>query len=684
VTETSTENRFGLHVLVVVLLAFFAYFPALGNDFAFDDTLASPTTNDGGPDAVIGQSHPPWFFFGQHYWAGEGKNSTLYRPVTILSYAWTHHAVAKHMPEGWTGFPHHLINLLLGAWAAFLVLWMMRDVGVCAMGALLTAALFGVHALHSEVVAGIVGRAELFSFCFGAAGLQALRRSESHRPFLWLTVWAVLLFFALCSKENAIAWIGFVPCYLAVRSWRANESAGPMLRSHLRRMLSVFIPVLVTFFVLRGFATEGMREDIFYAANPLYHESVTARLLTAIKIWGYAVYKCVAPFSLASIYGLPVLPVVSTATDPGFLAAAALLLTWLAAGLRRPARAPLLFLSVAIFFGFSFITSNVPLAIGTIFGERLYYIPSLGVCMLPALLLERLPRGGRRGLVAICAAWLVANIVVDFQRSMVWKNNQTLVIHDAGAQPRCASLQVKAATMHRWLQKQPGADEAFHEKEAWRLLRLGRELDPEYVSGITTEASFRGQDKKHDEALALLREALKSKRLKISGLEAGIRADLGMLLIIEKKQTRAGLDELMAAMRLRPRRLPYRMSVLDHGIGVLGPEVVQRLLVEALEIAPNDVMLGVLQAAFIHEYAERIPENYGHIVKLLQRVFRSVPDEVTKHRRYITARVHLGDAYAALNRKDEARRAYEFVVNLTEATAEQKNLAQKGLASLAK
>ena len=120
-------------------------------------------------------------------------------------------------------------------------------------------------------------------------------------------------------------------------------------------------------------------------------------------------------------------------------------------GLRRPARTPLLFLSVAFFFGFSFITSNVPFAIGTIFGERLYYIPSLGVCMLPALLLPRLPVLGRRILIAACVAWMAANVVVDVQRSFVWRDNKTLILNDVVAQPNSASVQNKAATMYRWL-----------------------------------------------------------------------------------------------------------------------------------------------------------------------------------------------------------------------------------------
>ena len=158
-----------------------------------------------------------------------------------------------------------------------------------------------------------------------------------------------------------------------------------------------------------------------------------------------------------------------------------------------------------------------------------------------------------------------------------------------------------------------------------------------------------------------------------------------MLLIQEKKQKVAGVNQLLQAVRLRPRKLAYRLAFLDHGIRVVkSPDLLRDVIVEGLEMYPREIMLIVLQAAFIHEWAERTPENWQHVVGMLEGVFRAVPEEATKQRRYITARVHLGDAYAALGRKDEARREYDFVLRLTEANPEQKKLAREGLAALQK
>lgn len=666
-------------VVLVLLLAWFAYAPALANDFAFDDTLARSTTNDGKTDAVISRLHGPWFYFSSQYWLGEDRESRLYRPVTICSYALTYHLISKPLlPQTWEAFPHHLLNLLLNVWATYLVFWMMRDLGIRLGGALLTAAIFGVHALHSEVVATIVGRAELFAFCFGMAGLWAWRKA-------WPAITGVLFFLALCSKENAVAWLGLLPCYLLARAWRSQGGASvvDVLRPYALRLFLVCGVPLVVFLLLRANAIQGWRHDVFYTANPLYHEPTGVRLLTAIKVWGYGLYKCVAPFSLACLYSLQAITLVKSFWTSGFLCAAVVLLAALVAGLWRPYRRPLLFLGVAIFFGFSCVTANVIFATGTIFGERLYFIPSLGVCMLPALVLERLASAmARKVWVGACVLWIAACFAVDWHRSMVWKDNNTLMLNDAAIQRDCASLQLKAARTHRWLREQEPERRDYHDERAWYFLRRAQELDPDYVNAIVTEATFVGEDGDFDKALAILRRALGARRLEASGLEARIRGEIGMVLIDKKGRQEAGVRELKRAVQLRPRHALARIALLEHGKGVLTVEEMQQLFEEAARLAPRNIMLWALRADFIFDHGERNQENAELIVNLLQGVFASVSEETTGEKAFVRARLQLAICLEGLGRTAEARRSYQILLDLEEATAEQKREAASRLREL--
>ena len=114
------------------------------------------------------------------------------------------------------------------------------------------------------------------------------------------------------------------------------------------------------------------------------YTSALERVLTGIKVWGYGLWLCVVPHKLSCIYSPHVFSIVSSPIDVGFLASAVAILGLMYLGLRKGRQEPLFFVAMTCFLGFGFLTSNVPMAIGTIFGERLYYTPSLGLCVLMA------------------------------------------------------------------------------------------------------------------------------------------------------------------------------------------------------------------------------------------------------------------------------------------------------------
>ena len=147
-----------------------------------------------------------------------------------------------------------------------------------------------------------------------------------------------------------------------------------------------------------------------YEQNPLAFVGVGARVITGTALLGLGLVKCVFPFALSSTYGPGALPVLTSPLAPAFLLTLAGLGAWLVLGLWLRRRQPLVVLSAALLLGFAFIGSNIPGAVGTIFGERVYYVPSLGVCVLAAWGVQRLREGSPARRAAI-AALLVAPVV---------------------------------------------------------------------------------------------------------------------------------------------------------------------------------------------------------------------------------------------------------------------------------
>jgi tetratricopeptide (TPR) repeat protein len=499
---------------------------------------------------------------------------------------------------------------------------------------------------------------------------------------LWLSGASVSFFLAFCSKESALAWVPFVPCYVLARAWRAEANArvGTVLRTKGAAMALAILPAVVLFFVLRYFVTADATPGVTYLANPLYHEETAVRLLTAIKLQGYGLWQSIAPFSLAALYGIRSVELVRSPADPGFLVAGVALLLFLVVALRSPARRPLLFLSAALFFGFGFITSNVPFAIGTIYGERLLFIPSLGVCMLPALLLHKLGPTGRRILLGACGVWVAANVVVDVQRCLAWRDNETLLSVDSAAQPDCAALQITAAKYFHVLEQRHKDRKQFFRDKAWEAARRARAADPKCVDAVATEAELLGAEKKFDAAIAKLREALGMDRLQISGLESSIRDKLGRTLLLEKKQTHAGLLELQRALALNPGDFDLRLLIIDRGRATLPKEILRQLITDGLVRHPGSISFALLEADFLFRNAP--PQARGEIAQVLQEILQHVPPANQREKRFVVAWLQLGECLMYLGHKQGAQRAFETVLANPGADASHKKRARDGLAAL--
>lgn len=427
------------------------YAPTLGGGFAYDDEyVARSVRPDGRPNPMIAVLHPPAEYFRSTYWKGEHDARVEYRPVTIASYALVYHALGKRVHR--EALPQHAVNDLLHLLAVLLVYRLIRAARAGRAPALLGAALFGVHAIHSEAVASVVGRAELLAFDAGAAAvLCGIGRLGPLR----VGGAVVLAFAAFGAKESAVGWL---PFGVALGWARASARGRLDLRHALRcagRAAALGALPLGAFLGLRALALAPL-PDVPIAsalANPLAPLSAAARIVGAIPIQAVALGKVLWPTGLASDYGAAVFDVVRSAADPRFLGALALLGGLAAGALAALPRQPLLFLAGASFFGLGFVTSNLPFAIGTIFGERLLYAPSLGVSFLAAWgLAHRFGAGGRAPAPVlaslVCAAWVAWCGALVWTRSGDWSSSETLYLADVARQPRSIRLQVLAADVY--------------------------------------------------------------------------------------------------------------------------------------------------------------------------------------------------------------------------------------------
>jgi Tfp pilus assembly protein PilF len=350
-----------------------AYGNSLFNGFVYDDELVivqNPT--------IQRLSQIPELFT-HDYWggveiaeAGLRWADPLYRPLTMATYALNFSAGGLD-PVG-----YHLINLLLHLLVSWLVYRLARQLRLSSEAALIAALLFAVHPIHTEAVTGIVGRAELLMSASILAGLLFAAEGQ------WSL--SILAFVAgLLSKEQAVVLPALLWLYAVCLS-RAKASQPDdlgMRRGGLALRLSAYCGVLGLYLYVRTIVLgTWLTPRTDFLANPLVAADWGSRMLTAITVGGQYLWLCIWPASLSADYSYNSIPMVRSMADHRFWVAFimwAALFTAAWKSFAHDAR-------VGFLVGFTALTflpaSNLLLPIGVMMGERLFYLPSAGLCLL--------------------------------------------------------------------------------------------------------------------------------------------------------------------------------------------------------------------------------------------------------------------------------------------------------------
>jgi tetratricopeptide (TPR) repeat protein len=552
-----TERR----LLALALAAAFAvHASSLGNGYTMDDSLlAAPVRPDGSRNEIVGELQGLGDYFTSHYWRGTYAASDLYRPITVLSFA---------VGNALGGAPlHHLMNVLLHVLCAGLTWLLVRRVA-SDRAAVLGALVFGVHALHSEVVAGVVGRAELLAFAFGAGG-ALLATSGRWRCLAAAPLW----FLACCSKESAVAWIPFA----GVLAWA--QGSGP--RAVLLAMLAPGVVPLALFLWLRAAALSGLPAVplIAWIANPLAELPAAERIANGLWLLGLGLCKTLIPYPLHCDYGPQVFEL-SRSLDLRVVLAVVGLAALLASSLAPGRRAPPLVLATAALFGFSFLTSNVPFPIGTIFAERLWFAPSLALPFVLAWLHDRGLVHGRAARAAVFL-WCALSAAVAIQRGPLWRDDQTLLVAETERQPRSIRLLAAAAKVDR----DAGRTDAAIEK-----LEQAVALGPDEALAWSNLAELRLRRHEHEAALAAIQSGLLARHDPGRKAAAYLHGYRGAIFLRTGRRDEA-FTELIDALALgfaEREGVEFLLDALEVAPGRLSDDDVERLILQGERIQPGD------------------------------------------------------------------------------------------------
>jgi hypothetical protein len=413
-------------MLAAAALSLALYAITLGGTYIYDDRSVVQ-------DDTRIQSPRQWGKLWTESYNGGVDN--LYRPLDSQIFAlqwWLH---------GDRPWAFHLVNILLNAAAAAAVAELARRLagaraGYCA------GLLFAAHPLHVEAVAEIVGRADILCTLLILCGLVLyLRRPLTTRRAAAISACSIG---AMLSKEQGMLMPFMLLALAYCRPDDANPSAQTPPEKQARQWLILgAIWPLAALIIVREevlkLKFEWDRHFIDYATQPLSHSGLKDHLLMLFVILGHYAQLMIAPVKLSIDYGLSVLTAAASLRDPylyaGFAMAIAFALALITSIRRR--NGPAVFCLIAAALSYAII-SNV-IIIGTIFGERLMYLPSAFVLIWVALQCSRVRPGVRAGILTVL---LILGGIRTFTYAARWNDRSSFYSISQTEQPKSVRLSI--------------------------------------------------------------------------------------------------------------------------------------------------------------------------------------------------------------------------------------------------
>lgn len=374
------------HLLLgAVLVATFAvYSRTLSFQFVYDDhpwLMKNPALHSW---RYVGD------YFTQHLWAGVEPLSlgNFYRPVFML---WSRINVWVF---GANPVGYHLGAVLLHVLVTLLVFFLALQVSSNRNHAVLTSLIFGLHPVHIESVAWILGATDSLAGIFMISSLLcwAKSRNPTSASRRWRVTSWVLFGLGLLAKEIALIF----PLLIIVHDYATRKESVQAnfwhrklqkLRDSLR-VAAPFLVLILPYLALRVLVLHGFSHP---AVNTLPWQSM---LLTWPGLFWFYVQHLIWPVGLSTYYELPsvVQPTLQNFSLP-LLGCVAIVLLLVCGAVK----------SRVIAMGASwFVIPVVPALDLRIFSredfahDRFLYLASIGYAIIVAYLIQNVPAGRAR------------------------------------------------------------------------------------------------------------------------------------------------------------------------------------------------------------------------------------------------------------------------------------------------
>jgi len=531
--QDKTVLRTSIPVYILFAFAFLLYGNTLVNDYTLDDSIVikdNSFTKKGfaGIREIFSYDSFTGFFGKQKNLVSGGR----YRPLSLASFA-----VEYQVFGGLNPFMGHLFNILfyaLTGWLVYIVFMMLirqKKKTEWYFGIpFLAAILFMAHPVHTEVVANIKGRDELFALIFSLLSLIVTLRFLKEDKSWLLAASGFFFFLGLLSKENTIMFLLIIP--LAVYFF-ITPDVKKMMISILPLIFSTVLFLYIRYLVLGYFNSSEIPRELLN--NPFLEATSLQKYGTILYTLGIYLKLLFFPSPLTHDYYPYQIPLVGL-TDLRSLIPLLIYLGLLGYALAGLGKKTLPSFGILFYLITLFIVSNILFPVGTFMNERFLYMPSLGFSLILAWFFgEKLRTVIRKdkdyqkltGISVLII--LVLFSLKTITRNPVWKDDFTLFTTDVKVSVNSTKCTTSAGG--KYLEK----------------------------AQVTSDPALK--QKYFDESFNYLTKAVSIYPANTNG-----RLLLGNALAIARQDYKGAIDEYMKVISIDP----YNTNAYQNAIKVLG------------------------------------------------------------------------------------------------------------------
>ncbi|MCC6689924.1 MAG: tetratricopeptide repeat protein [Bacteroidia bacterium] len=355
----------------IALLGFLLYANTLGHQYVLDDfsLIKENYQTQKGVSALKE-------IFSSGYRAGYfAAGEDVYRPLSKAMFA-----IEWQLSPDKPGLSH-LVNVILYALTGMLLfyvltLYLPNVVWLCAVASFL----FIVHPIHTEVVANIKSRDEILCLLFFLLTSFFVFKYIQTNSFIQIILAVVAFFLSLLSKESAVTFLVLIPIMIYFFT-PAETKKQVTVFAALSFAILVFLIIRMKVLHSGPITPQSITDNLLVAAP-----DKLSQFATAVYIMGIYLKLLFVPHPLVSDYSFNQIPIIGVADWKFLLSFIIYALAATFAIIRFKQKNTWVF-GILFFFITASLVSNIVVLIGTSFGERLMYTPSLGFCIAIGALL---------------------------------------------------------------------------------------------------------------------------------------------------------------------------------------------------------------------------------------------------------------------------------------------------------